>query len=179
MRVDGSDARLVAHLPRPSWLSVTPDGKSVVCVSLGQAESSTWRVPIGGGEPMLIAPGLDRPSVSPDGRLVAGINTEADGQMTLVVIPMDGSAPRRTFGRNAPATANGLMEWTADGQGILYSTVERANVWMQRLDGSAPTKVTSLTDLAIVRGKRASDGRNLILARGVASTDAYLVSGFK
>jgi eukaryotic-like serine/threonine-protein kinase len=179
MRVDGGEPRLLAHLPRPTWLSVTPDGRFVVCASLGQAEPSTWRVPIAGGAPTLVAAGLDRPSVSPDGRLLAGINTEADGQMTLITVPLDGSAPARTYGRIAPATANGLMEWTADGRGILFSTVERANVWMQRLDGGVPTKVTSLTDLAIVRGKRTPDGRSLILARGVASTDAYLVSRFR
>jgi hypothetical protein len=71
------------------------------------------------------------------------------------------------------------MEWTADGKGILYSTVERSNVWLQHIDGRPPTKITSLTDLAIVRGKRTPDGRSLILARGVAQTDAYLVSRFK
>jgi Tol biopolymer transport system component len=179
MRTDGSDARLLAHLPVPTWLSVTPDGGYVVCASINRAEPSTWRVPIAGGAPALIAAGVDRPAVSPDGRMLAGINSGANGLLTLVTMPMDGSAPARTLGAIAPATANGLMEWTADGQGILFSTVERANVWLQRLDSGAPAKVTNLTDLAIVRGKRSPDGRSLILARGVAQTDAYLVSQFK
>jgi eukaryotic-like serine/threonine-protein kinase len=193
MSIDGSAQRLLTHLPRPSWLSVTPDGQFVVCGSLGQAEPSTWRVSIAGGDPAMLAAGIDRPAVSPDGKILAGINSGPNGLLTLVTMPMDGSAPPRTLGTIAPATANGLMEWTADGQAILYSTVERANVWMQRVpppgsnarrggaapDGGAPVKITNLTDLAIVRGKRTPDGRSLILARGVAQTDAYLVSQFK
>jgi serine/threonine protein kinase/Tol biopolymer transport system component len=190
MSIDGSDPRLLAHLPQPTWLSITPDGRSVVFASPRRAETSTWSIPIDGGEPVLLASGLDRPAVSPDGRLVAGINMADDGQLALVVVPMNSSAvgsakadgksaAPRSFGRIAPATANGLMEWTADSQGILYSTVERANVWLQRIDGRPATKITSLTDLAIVRGKRTPDGRSLILARGVAQTDAYLVSQFK
>jgi eukaryotic-like serine/threonine-protein kinase len=189
MAVDGTDARLLTHLARPTWLSITPDGRAVVFASLTQAETSTWSVPIEGGQPTLLANGLDRPAVSPDGRLIAGIHTADDGQQELVVVPItvsgDASAKKdsppgpRSFGRIAPATANGLMEWTADGKGILYSTVERSNVWLQHIDGRPPTKITSLTDLAIVRGKRTPDGRSLILARGVAQTDAYLVSRFK
>ena len=180
MNVDGSEPRLLAHLPRPSWLSVTPDGQYVVCASLGDAEPATWRVPIVGGQPTLIAPGIDRPAVSPDGRLLAGINVASTaGQLALVIMPLDGSGPARVLGTIAPATANGLVEWTAKGDGILYSTVERANVWLQPVSGGPPVKVTDLTDLGIVRGKRTPEGDGLIVARGVAQTDAYLVSNFQ
>ena len=180
MNVDGSEPRLLAHLPRPSWLSVTPDGQYVVCASLGDAETATWRVPIAGGQPTLIAPGIDRPAVSPDGRFLAGINVASTaGQLALVTMALDGSGPARVLGTIAPATANGLVEWTASGDGILYSTVERANVWLQQLSGGPPVKVTNLTDLGIVRGKRTPDGDGLIVSRGVAQTDAYLVSNFQ
>jgi eukaryotic-like serine/threonine-protein kinase len=179
MNVDGTEPKLLAHLPRPSWLSVTPDGQFVVCASLGDAEPATWRVPINGGQPMLIAPGIDRPAVSPDGRLLAGINVASNaGQLALVTMPLDGSGPPRSLGAIAPATANGLVEWTASGDGILYSTVERANVWLQKLSGGAPVKITTLTDLGIVRGRRTPEGDSLVVARGVAQTDAYLVSNF-
>jgi serine/threonine protein kinase/Tol biopolymer transport system component len=182
MNVDGTGARLLTHLARPSWLSITPDGRYVVCASLGESGSSvaTWRVSIDGGEPTLIAPGIDRPAVSPDGRLLAGINvTPGANRLTLVTMPLDGTAPPRVLGDIAPATANGLMEWAPDGKGILFSTVERTNVWLQPLSGGPPVKVTDLGTLDIVRGKRTMDGRSLVLARGVAQTDAYLVSSFR
>ncbi len=182
MNVDGSGARLLAHLPRPAWLSVTPDGRFVICASVGEAgsEVATWRISIDGGEPTLIAPGIDRPAVSPDGRFLAGLNVAPGAnRLTLVTMPLDGSAPPRELGTIAPATANGLMEWTRDGSGILYSTVERTNVWMQPLSGEAPVRVTDLATLDIVRGRRTSDGSSLIVARGSAQTDAYLVSNFR
>ena len=180
MNVDGAEPRLLAHVPRPSWLSVTPDGQYVVCASLGDAEPATWRVPINGGQPTLIAAGIDRPAVSPDGRLLAGINVASNaGQLALVTMALDGSGPPRVLGTIAPATANGLVEWTANGDGVLYSTVERQNVWLQRLAGGPPIKVTNLADLGIVRGKRSADGDSLIVSRGVAQTDAYLVSNFR
>jgi Tol biopolymer transport system component/tRNA A-37 threonylcarbamoyl transferase component Bud32 len=180
MNVDGSDQRLLAHLPRPSWLSVTPDGQYVICASLGDGEPAAWRVPIAGGQPTLIAAGIDRPAVSPDGRFLAGINVASTAeQLALVTMPLDGSGPPRVLGTIAPATANGLVEWTASGDAILYSTVERANVWMQKLSGGPPVRVTNLTDLGIVRGKRIPDGNGLIVARGVAQTDAYLVANFQ
>jgi Tol biopolymer transport system component len=182
MNPDGSGARLLAHLPRPAWLSITPDGRFVICASVGEAGSTvaTWRISIDGGEPTLIAPGIDRPAVSPDGRLLAGINVATGAnRLTLVTMPLDGSAPARELGTIAPATANGLMEWTADGSGILFSTVERTNIWLQPLSGEPPMRVTDLSSLDIVRGRRSPDGKSIIVARGSAQTDAYLVSNFR
>jgi serine/threonine protein kinase/Tol biopolymer transport system component len=182
MNVDGSGARLLAHLPRPAWLSITPDGRYVVCASVGEAGSavSTWRVSIDGGDPSIIAPDVDRPAVSPDGRYLAGINVATGAnRLTLVTMPLDGSAAARELGTIAPATANGLMEWTPDGNGVLFSTVERTNVWLQPLSGEPPRRVTDLATLDIVRGRRTPDGKSLIVARGSAQTDAYLVSNFR
>jgi Tol biopolymer transport system component len=182
MNVDGTGTRLLAHLPRPSWLSITPDGRFVVCASVGDAGSAvaTWRISIDGGAPTLIAAGIDRPAVSPDGKRLAGINVATGAnRLTLVNMPLDGSAPPRELGTIAPATANGLMEWTPDGNGILFSTVERTNVWLQPLSGEPPVRVTDLATLDIVRGRRTADGNSLIVARGTAQTDAYLVSNFR
>jgi Tol biopolymer transport system component len=182
MSVDGGAARLLAHLSRPSWLSVTPDGQYVICAAIGESESvvGTWKIPMEGGQPTLVASGIDRPAVSPDGRSLAGINVAPGaGRLTLVAMPLDGSAPPAELGTIAPATANGLLEWAPDGRGILYSTVERTNVWLQSVTGGAPTRVTDLATLDIVRGRRMPDGTGLIVARGSAQTDAYLVSNFR
>jgi TolB protein len=180
MAADGSGARLLAHLPSPTWLSITPDGRFVVCTSLREGETAAWRVPIDGGEPELLATGVDRPAVSPDGTLLAGINVRPDAaQLSLVVVPVDGSAPPRELRTIAPATGNGLLEWTASGDGILFSTVERTNVWLQPLAGGEARRITNLTDLGIARGRRTHDGGALILSRGAAQTDAYLISNFR
>ena len=108
----------------------------MICASVGESGTAvaTWRIPIDGGAPTLIAAGIDRPAISPDGKYFAGINVAPGAnRLTLVTMPLDGSAPPRELGTIAPATANGLMEWTPDGNGILFSTVERTNVWLQPL----------------------------------------------
>ena len=146
MNVNGSGVRLLSHLPRPSWLSITPDGRFVICASVGESGTAvaTWRIPIDGGAPTLIAAGIDRPAISPDGKYFAGINVAPGAnRLTLVTMPLDGSAPPRELGTIAPATANGLMEWTPDGNGILFSTVERTNVaaatvWRSASEGDRP-----------------------------------------
>jgi Tol biopolymer transport system component len=153
-----------------------------VFASVGEAgtATATWRLSIEGGEPTLIAADVDRPAISPDGRFLAGINVAPRAnRLAIVTMPLDGSARPRELGPIAPATANGLMEWTADGSGILFSTVERTNVWLQPLSGEPPMRITDLATLDIVRGRRAPDGQSLILARGTAQTDAYLVSSFR
>ena len=176
MNVDGTGARLLAHMPSPSWLSVTPDGRFVVCASQGDGEVAAWRVPMEDGEPEIVAKGLDRPAVSPDGRWLAGINVRPDArQLSLVVVDMDGGANARDLGAIAPATGNGLLEWTASGDGILFSTVERTNVWLQPIAGGPRRRVTNLTALGIARGRLTADGGALIVARGAAQTDAYLI----
>ena len=140
MNVDGSEPRLLAHLPRPSWLSVTPDGQSVVSASLGDAEPATWRVPFDGGEPTLIAAGIDRPAVSPDGRFLAGINV---GSRRGAARAGDNAArwqqaAERARDDRAARRPMACVEWTANGDGDALSTVERANVWLQRVSGGPP-----------------------------------------
>jgi len=114
MKADGSEARLLTHLPAPTWLSVTPDGQFVVCASLDQTNPSTWRIPIQGGQPAILAPGMDRPAVSPNGRTLAGINMGANGVLMLVTMPIDGSAPLRSHGTIAPATACIVTSMSSD-----------------------------------------------------------------
>jgi hypothetical protein len=52
-------------------------------------------------------------------------------------------------------------------------------VWLQPVSGEPPVRVTDLATLDIVRGRRTADGNSLIVARGTAQTDAYLVSNFR
>jgi Tol biopolymer transport system component len=180
--LDGSEARLLAHVPNPSWLSVTPDGLFVVCVSRDGAGGapSTWRVSIDGGEPAIIAPGIDRPRVSPDGQLLAGVTVAPQGdRLILITMRLDGRAPPRALGTAEPSQDDGLLEWTPEGDGLLYSDPDRIDVWMQPLSGDRPLRVTGLGDLAIVRGRATPGGHGLVVARGRERADVYLISGFR
>jgi hypothetical protein len=53
------------------------------------------------------------------------------------------------------------------------------NIWLQRLAGGEPEKVTNYTDLAIFRFEPSPDGRSMVLARGTQTRDAFMLSNFK
>ncbi|HEY2431223.1 MAG TPA: protein kinase [Vicinamibacterales bacterium] len=176
----GNDARLLTQVSDPSYLTMSPDGRWVYFTSSMSGVSSTWRVAATGGAPALISPGLERAAVSPDGRLLAGLYVASPtAPLALGILPADGGPPTQTFPGFAQATASGSIGWAADGQSVLYTNVERLNVWRQRLAGGAPEKVTNYSDLMIFRFVLSRDGRQLALVRGTQTRDAVLISNFR
>ena len=97
MNVDGSDQRLLAHVPAAAWLSITPDGRRVICTSYSTGQPSIWSVPIDGGQAVEIGRDLERASVSPDGKWLGGFYEPAgnveNSRPAAAVVPLDGSAP--------------------------------------------------------------------------------------
>ena len=148
MNIDGSDQRLLAHLPVASWLSITPDGQHVICTSYRTGRPSTWRVPIEGGQAVEIGRDLDRASVSPDGKWLGGLyepaGNAANSRPTAAVIALDGSAPLRTLGTLVAASNNGLLTWSKDGASMIATTNERFNLWSYNIAGGEPRKLTDL-----------------------------------
>ncbi len=176
----GNDARLLAAVSDPSYLTMSPDGRWVYFTSSMSGVASTWRVPSAGGAPAVVAPGLERAAVSPDGRFLAGVYAASPtAALALGILPVDGGPPVQAFPGFAQATASGSLAWTPDGQNVLYTNVERLNIWRQRLAGGAPEKITNYSDLMIFRFALSPDGRQLALARGTQQRDAVLISNFR
>jgi Tol biopolymer transport system component len=180
MNADGGDKRLIADVPDASYLDLSADGQAVFFTSSRDGGSSTWRVAIGGGPATLVAALFDRAAVSPDGRWLAGLlHPSVTGTFAIGVIPVDGGKPVHVFA-GAPFTSQGgVVQWTADGQGLLYTTAERMNMWRQPVSGGAPTRVTNFSDQTIFKGSRSPDGKTLLIARGAQTRDAFLITNFK
>jgi Tol biopolymer transport system component len=180
MNADGSDKRLVTDVPDAVYLDISVDSRTAFFSSTRDGGSSTWRVPVDGGPPALVAPLFDRAALSPDGRFLAGIfHPSVTGTFAIGVIPIEGGKPVHIF-KVGPFTAQGgVVQWTADGQGLLYTTAERLNLWLQRLSGGEPVRITNLADQTIFRGSRSPDGKSLLLARGQQSRDAFLLTNFR
>jgi hypothetical protein len=75
------------------------------------------------------------------------------------------------------ATGSGSIAWDPAGTSVLYTNVERANIWRQRLSGGPPEKVTAYSDLSIFYFSVSRDG-SLALARGTQTRDAVLITNF-
>ena len=176
----GGDVRLLAAVSDSTYLTLSPEGRWLYYSSSASGTASTWRVPSdGSATPTLVVPGLERAAVSPDGTLLAGVYVAAPlAPQTLAVVPAGGGQPITQFAHFAVATGAGSIAWDNDGRSVLYTSVERANVWRQPLSGGAPQKVTAYSDLTIFRFALSRDGR-LALGRGTQTRDAVLITNFR
>jgi hypothetical protein len=94
-------------------------------------------------------------------------------------MPINGSGAPRSLRQLVPARGFGVLEWTIAGDGIVYSTDERTNLFLQPLAGGEGTRLTNLTDLGLTLGDMAPDGRSVIASRGLQQRDAFLFSDFR
>ncbi len=121
-----------------------------------------------------------RPSVSPDGTQVAFYfrkdNTSA---VQLGIMPIDGKVPARQFDV-APSGGYLMVRWTADGKALLHNSAggDRANIWLQLIDGGKPRMITRFSEQSIMAFDRSTDGKQVLIARGTITRDAFLLKGF-
>ncbi len=145
---------------QPCW---TPDGKSIVFISNRSEDPDfnpdhvdLWALPARGGEPRKIPTHVGskgRPSVSPDGQLVAFVGRERRSDWwqhsRLWVVPIDGSRPpQNVTGRYNLTVSNSLINdiggavnvppvWSRDGSSIYFHVSEHGNTAVKSigLDG--------------------------------------------
>ena len=177
---DGSRRRLLASVPDAAHITFSPDNRTIFFTSQLEGSQSTWSVSADGGTPALVAPRLERAGVSPDGRYLAGAyRSSPSDPYSMAVLPVTGGAPVYIFPGLSPATGSGPCHWTRDGKAILYTTSERMNIWLQRLSGGAPEKITDYSDLTIFRFEPSPDGRSVVLVRGTQNRDVFLLTNFR
>jgi serine/threonine protein kinase/Tol biopolymer transport system component/tetratricopeptide (TPR) repeat protein len=180
---DGSNpARLTAGEENSNWPQVTHDGRWVVYEHAGQgAQTNIWRVPLAGGTPERLTRNLSmRPSVSPDGRLVAYWQKEErpGAPWVIAVIPADGGEPALTF--DVPQNgANGMssIHWTPDARAFVYTDYRDGvtNLRLQPLGAGAPARqITNFTREVFYSFDLSRDGR-LLLANGLTTSDVVIL----
>ena len=180
--LDGQNARSILSATSAAFPAVTPDGKWIFFASSTTGVETLWKVGIDGGAPTQIFQTVStRPSISPDGRQVAFLYQESkDAPFVLAVMPIDGDRPTLTF-RVFPSTSFSTIRWTADGKALLHNMAERdrSNIWLQPLSGGPLRQLTHFADQNIHNFDRSTDGKRLIIARGILSRDAVLIRNFR
>jgi Tol biopolymer transport system component len=180
MNADGSEARLLLESPDATSLEVSPDGRTIYYTSSHDGSSSTWRVPIDGGDATLVRSLFDRAAVSPDGTRLAGIYRSGVGAtLALAVIRLADAQPIHVFPDIPFPVQGGVLQWNPAGDGLLFTSAERANIWLQKLSGGPPVRVTNFADQTLFRANRSPDGKSLIVARGSQTRDAFLITNFR
>ena len=179
--LDGQGARSIPGTNGGLYPETTRDGQSIIFVSQQAGFEQLSRIPIGGGTAVAMLDYFStRPSVSPDGTQVAFYfrkdNTSA---VLLGIMPVDGKAPSRQFDV-APSGGYLMVRWTADGRALLHNSAvgDRANIWLQPIDGGKPRMITRFSDQSIFAFDRSADGKQVLIARGTITRDAFLLKGF-
>ncbi|MFM9903572.1 MAG: winged helix-turn-helix domain-containing protein [Pyrinomonadaceae bacterium] len=185
MRLDGTNLKEIAILRDLSSPSVSPDGGWVYFTgSRGEDSPSTlWKVPSGGGEMIQLT---DRtcllPRISPDGKFVACFypTRSAEGKFSRpfkpTILTSDGSQIVRQYA-DLDTGGEVPLSWTPDGTGFSFSltTSGVSNIWIQKIGGGPPEKVTDFQTDEIFRYQWSRDGKTLAFEKGIKVNDVVLI----
>ena len=177
---DGSNpVRLTQGEENSNWPQVSRDGRWVVYEHAGEgSRTSLWRVPMEGGEPQRLTKDLSmRPSVSPDGRVVAYWHkVEKPGApWSIAVIPAEGGEPRVYEVPQNEANGMSSIHWTTDARAFIYTDYKDGvtNLRLQPLEGGEARQITNYEREIFYSFDISSDGR-LLLANGLTTSDVVL-----
>ena len=136
-----------------------------------------WRVPLAGGAAVRLTQGVViRPSVSPDGRLVAYYWLTPEG-WTLAVMPLNGGKVRQVFPLS-PTHCGRTVRWSPDSQSLAFIDCADgvSNIWLQNLDGSPPRKMTDFRSGHIATFDWSRDGSQLAWITRNQLSDVVLIA---
>jgi serine/threonine protein kinase/Tol biopolymer transport system component len=180
---DGSSPKqLTFEATESTWPSFSADGRWILFQHADPKNPyALWRVSIDGGTPERVTDGTSiRPTVSPDGKLIAfWYNDEQQSsRWRLKVIQFEGGATLNIFDV-APTVQvqwDTPLRWSHDGRYLTY--IDHAggidNIWGQPIAGGTPKQLTNFEDSRIFSFDWAKDG-SLVASRGVITSDVVLI----
>jgi serine/threonine protein kinase len=175
MNIDGNNP---TRLTQGGYFQdISPDGQWVIGVT---PPGGLYKIRIDGSERAPVAEGRGlRPTISPDGQLIACYYQEkSEDPIRVAIIRFAGGAPIKLLDN---PSSGGVIRWTPDGRAIAYIVTENeiSNLWAQPLDGGTPKQLTDFKSERIFNFAWSRDGRQLALSRGVINRDVVLITGFK
>lgn len=181
MDADGGNQKRLTEGAGESYPCISPDGDWVVYSPRSDARNTLWKISTVGGRPLqLTHHGIAiKPVVSPNGKKIACTyrGKETDGWQ-IVVLSSDTGKPLLSLA--LPYPFNQIVRWTPDSDALNY--LERwngvYNIWRQRLDGGAPTRISNFTEDAIFDYDWLSEG-SLVVSRGEKTRDIVLIRNFE
>jgi Tol biopolymer transport system component len=181
METDGGSPVQLTHGTNETFPECSPDGKWVIFQRGDGAETSTvWKIPTGGGEPQPLPDRFaQRPTFSPDGKLLAYVSLEGESWRVKTVSFESGELLRSfPFPQNI---ASRNVRWTADGQNLAYIRNDGgvSNIWLQPLDGGPPRRLTDFGVDQITFFDWSPDGRTLAFAHTAKISDVVLLRNFR
>ena len=161
---------------------ISPNGEWVVYSSYMSGKLRLWKVAISGGEPTQLTEVLtSEPDISPDGKLVACFSNDAqEGKAIIMLFPLAGGAPVKTLSLPPTAYWDSGLRWTPDGRAVTYADRrgDIMNLWLQPLTGGPAKQITNLNKGGVFGLEWSRDGKQIAIVRGIATSDAVIISNF-
>ena len=161
----------------------SPDGTWLVYTTNNSTGARIYRMSVEGGSPTEIAGapgGGGWPRISPDGKFVAFDMQEGSPvpQLKYAVVAASGGPILQKFSR---PSGSGVPRWAPDGKGLQFILTRNGatNVWEQPLAGGEPHPITEFASGRIFSFDWSRDGKELLLAKGMQTSDVVLISNFR
>jgi Tol biopolymer transport system component len=184
-RVDRDGSRpkqLTFGTSESTWPAFSPDGKWILFQHADpNSPFKLWRMSIDGGTPERITDGISiRPTVSPDGKLIAFWQRDdlQNARWRLKVVRFEDGATFNIFdvGPTVQVQWDTPLRWSPDGSYLTY--IDHAggidNIWGQPIAGGTPKQLTTFEDGRIFSFDWAKDG-SLVASRGAITSDVVLI----
>jgi len=157
---------------------ISPDGKWIIYSRWYAGKQTLWRLPIDGGEAKQLTDySSTEPNVSPDGKHIACYFLDEKNIFRLGIVPFEGGAPIKTLTLPPYVYVDMSPKWMPDGLGITY--VDRQNLWLLPIDGSAAKQLTDYKQGRLYRREWTRDGKQVAIVRGESTNDVVMITDFK
>ena len=180
--IDGNNLKQVTD--QEDYLQdITRDGKSIIFVSWRTSKLSLWRVSVDGAQAVQISNlfiGSGR--ISPDGKSIAcRYRDENSRSLKIIILPIEGGAPTKSFDFPPTAAAGGSPEWSPDGKflTLVDSRTGTPNLWSFPLDGSPMKQLTDFKLDGFYNREFSQDGKWIAMAWGTVTSDVILISDYR
>lgn len=180
VNIDGSGLARLTNGDGEYYPQCTPDGRWIVYQSGGNYPTLR-KIPTDGSEPVIITTTTaSRPSISPDGKLVAYHYLDSSFERSrwgIGVIDLETGQRVKRFDF-PPTVVERLVKWTRDGRGIAFLNSPNGipNIWLQPIDGGTATPITNFPSDDIIAFNWNAGGTQLAVIRAVVTSDVVFMN---
>ncbi|MGI8838077.1 MAG: DPP IV N-terminal domain-containing protein, partial [Pyrinomonadaceae bacterium] len=181
MNLDGSNPKQLTNGNNDWDPAVTPDSRWVIYTAQRSGIPYLWKVSIDGGDTVQLTDKYtNSPEVSPDGKwIVCSYRKDVNSTWRYAIIPYEGGEPIKVFDLLGK---KGNFRWSPDGRSLYYlrdTSGGVTNVWSFPLDGGEPKQLTDFKTDKIYNFAWSGDGKQLVLSRGMTTSDVVLIKDFR